>query len=642
LELTENKWILSGIWVWIFITLLLVTAQPSLASKPKSGDICLEGRQLGANYRFIEVKGKKYINLPFLRVYFHVATSWSQPDKELYFKFGTYNFKMYANKTTYYVNGKKRTLPVAPFKKDNDFWIPMAFFVRLGLTVKEQPSPQTLFLEWQENYLLGIENISYQERPAFLLIGAKNLNLKQYSLHNPERVVCELAENKPHFTLNNVLTSHNPLVKRLRVKTDPTIAGCLVFDLSQPASYQIIRDPKEPNQAIVIFNYFINDIQLENQDTDAKLKIKSSFPADYQFKALPDSNQLLIKLLGATFTETSKVLNGNNQNFGAVRINQDDPTSVSILIELNGTEELFVTRSRLDPTVLEVKSPAVIKDVGWCETKGGSVLTITSNHEITENVRLLTAFKQLQIDLENAQFDVSLSKILPASGPVSSICLLPITTNLARIELNLNKLVSYDIKASPDRHKITISLQNSHLAGKTIVIDPGHGGADSGACGKQNTREKEINLEVALKLKALLEMSGAIVLLTRNSDVFINLYERSHIANYHKADLFISIHANSHPDHNVRGIEIFHYKGRPTSKAMARKVLNRLTRATGLKPLGVKKARFVVIRETQMPSILIELGFLSNYQEESILKTTAFKEKAALGILQGLFDLYQN
>jgi N-acetylmuramoyl-L-alanine amidase len=305
-------------------------------------------------------------------------------------------------------------------------------------------------------------------------------------------------------------------------------------------------------------------------------------------------------------------------------------------LEMACGEEFQLCRSRFDPTLLEFKTPSIIKEVNWSKTKTGAHLTISGNDELNETIRMIAATKQLQIDLENAQFDPYLIEKNTA-GPFS---LRTVASNLVRVEFSLPHLFSYNVVLSADRHQIDISIKETTLIGKTIVIDPGHGGLDSGACGKQNTREKEINLEVALKLKTLLELAGAQVLLTRNTDTFIGLYERCYFANYHKANLFISIHANSHPDPNFRGIEIFHFFGQAKAARLARRILNKLVAATGLHSVGVKTSRFVVVRETQMPSVLIELGFLSNYQEETILRTTEFREKAALGILQGLIDYY--
>jgi N-acetylmuramoyl-L-alanine amidase len=640
LELTKIKWTFIANWALLFCMAFLVSARPCFANQPRFINICLEGQQLSSEFRAIEVNANKYINLPFLRAFFQIATSWNQADTQLYFKFGIYNFKMYATKTTYYVNGKKRTLPVAPFIKNDNFWIPLDFFIRLGLAVKKQSDGNTLFLEWQANYLLSIENITYQECPAFLIVTSKKFNLKKYTLQNPERLVCELTGTKLHFAMPKTLPSSNPLVKKVRIKTIQNVGGCMVFDLTKSAGCRVIQNPNEPNRIILAFNYFINDVQLINRTTDSKIRIESSFPANYKVKTFPELNQLLIKFSGAIFPEVTKVIEGDHQKFHSIRINQDDFNTVSVLLELACKKEFFITRSRLNPNRLEIKNPSIIKEVSWNKTGNGNILTISSDSELTENIRMLPLTKQLLIDFENAQFDSNLPQTLSVTEPVKSLVLLPVTANVARVELNLTNIVAYDVQVSADHRQINILTKSSTLQGKTIIIDPGHGGVDTGACGKQNTHEKEINLEVALKLKRLLEMAGAEVLLTRNSDVFISLYERCYFANYHKADLFISIHANSHPDPNIRGIEIFYYKGQAKAQKMARKVLDRITKTTGFKSLGVKTNRFVVIRETQMPSILVELGFLSNYQEETIIKSADFKDKAALGIFQGLNDLY--
>lgn len=191
--------------------------------------------------------------------------------------------------------------------------------------------------------------------------------------------------------------------------------------------------------------------------------------------------------------------------------------------------------------------------------------------------------------------------------------------------------------------KITVPSPNqepasgeSSLTGKTIVLDPGHGGEDFGACGRQGFLEKDNNLEIALCLKDLLEGAGASVLMTRTDDVFISLYERSFYANDAGADLFVSIHTNNHPDLSVHGVEVYSYPGRSVAKNLSQGVLESFGQTTGFKKLGAKTADFVVIRETQMPSILVEVGYLSNYQEEQTMRTPEFKEAAAEGIFEGI------
>jgi N-acetylmuramoyl-L-alanine amidase len=117
------------------------------------------------------------------------------------------------------------------------------------------------------------------------------------------------------------------------------------------------------------------------------------------------------------------------------------------------------------------------------------------------------------------------------------------------------------------------------------------------------------------------------------------------MANYLFADLFISIHTNNHPDLTVNGIEIWYRQGRNGAQGLAKNILSNICETTGFNELGVKSNRanddFIVVREPQMPSVLIELGFLSNYQEESTIMTSEFRQKAASGIFQGVMSYYQ-
>jgi N-acetylmuramoyl-L-alanine amidase len=213
---------------------------------------------------------------------------------------------------------------------------------------------------------------------------------------------------------------------------------------------------------------------------------------------------------------------------------------------------------------------------------------------------------------------------------------------------------------------------------KTIVIDPGHGGKDPGTIGRHGTTEKDITLKVALILKDLLsKQPGTHVLMTRDRDVFIELEDRAKFANSKEADLFISIHVNSHPHKGVRGLEIYHFGEAKDQRALevaarengtplnntgvgweylvadlltSKKIEHSLELAwttkqamvTGLNGRystidhGVKTAPFYVLRFTIMPSILAEIAFMSNPVEEEHMRTSAFLTHLAESISDGI------
>ena len=211
------------------------------------------------------------------------------------------------------------------------------------------------------------------------------------------------------------------------------------------------------------------------------------------------------------------------------------------------------------------------------------------------------------------------------------------------------------------------------LTAKTIVIDPGHGGKDPGGPGSNNLHEKDIVLSISQELRAVLTAKGYTVLMTRETDRFIPLKKRTEFATHHKADLFLSIHANAAENSKANGIETYYLDVASTdkdaekiaareninsgyslqeletlldgliqesksedSKRLAKHVQETLVQSTGAVDRGVKHARFVVLIGTKVPAILIETGFVSNSVERQKLTTTAYQSKIATAIAQGI------
>ncbi|MDO9536516.1 MAG: N-acetylmuramoyl-L-alanine amidase [Bacillota bacterium] len=177
----------------------------------------------------------------------------------------------------------------------------------------------------------------------------------------------------------------------------------------------------------------------------------------------------------------------------------------------------------------------------------------------------------------------------------------------------------------------------------TIVIDPGHGGNDNGATGFSGLKEKKVNLTVSLYVTEMLRARGFNVVLTRNSDIKLTLAERVAMAERVKGDIFISIHANAHPNIFTSGTETFYYANKaasPQSFFLATLLQQETVGALKLPSLGVKKANFHVIRETTMPSALLELAFLTNAVDETMLSSDECLKMAAEAIYRAILRYY--
>ena len=176
---------------------------------------------------------------------------------------------------------------------------------------------------------------------------------------------------------------------------------------------------------------------------------------------------------------------------------------------------------------------------------------------------------------------------------------------------------------------------------KKIIIDPGHGGQDSGAIGQKNSEEKNINLETAFFIREFLIQNepDLIIYLTRTQDIFLTLGERAQMANNLGCDIFISIHSNSVNTPSVTGIETYYCPGSIEGKKFAQIIQDILiNKFSDHKNRGIKEGNFAVLKKTKMPAILIELEFLSNLKMEEFLTDIENQESLGNAIGQGILN----
>ncbi len=182
--------------------------------------------------------------------------------------------------------------------------------------------------------------------------------------------------------------------------------------------------------------------------------------------------------------------------------------------------------------------------------------------------------------------------------------------------------------------------QNIAVVKPLIILDAGHGGYDIGAR-SQSCEEKKIALQTTLQVKKYLCEMGYRIILTRHDDTFIPLKKRAEVANNAKARLFVSIHYNAAKSQSAEGIEVYYHDKSPewrisASKRLGRCVLSRLLERTGASSRGVKGGNFLVIRETTMPAILVEGGFITHSGERAKLKDSQYIDKISRAIAEGI------
>ena len=182
--------------------------------------------------------------------------------------------------------------------------------------------------------------------------------------------------------------------------------------------------------------------------------------------------------------------------------------------------------------------------------------------------------------------------------------------------------------------------ENFSVVDKVVVIDPGHGGGDSGAVGHYGVKEKDVTLYVALRVEKLLKDAGAKVVMTRTTDrdvSYRNSPNRTELqARVNKCppdtDIFISIHCNAFSNPSSHGMETYYYSGSPQSRRLAVLLNEELAKYGGRFNRGVRTANYYVLKHNPHPSSLVELAFVTNYEEENLLADDDYQDALAKAI----------
>jgi N-acetylmuramoyl-L-alanine amidase len=182
-----------------------------------------------------------------------------------------------------------------------------------------------------------------------------------------------------------------------------------------------------------------------------------------------------------------------------------------------------------------------------------------------------------------------------------------------------------------------LSTVGSAAAFSTVVIDAGHGGHDRGGIPGQRLSEKTYTLDIAKRVAGILRDNGLRVVMTRNYDWFVSLPDRVATANRQKNAVFVSIHLNSGIRPGAQGFETYYCRGRQ-SAALAGAIHKRIGKVSPFDNRGIRSRSYYVLRNTRIPAVLTESGFLTNREEGRLLTSSAYRQKIARAIAAGILD----
>ena len=499
------------------------------------------------------------------------------------------------------------------------------------------------------------------------------------------------------------------------------------------AQYKVVYDryPKSPSAAAALYKAAdlykrLYKYSGKSKDLDAAIALYAKLVAEHGDHFLADDAQYRI---GEIYYRTK---NDPSQAYVEflkvdVRFPEGDmrPRAKKMLDKLASTlTRNMLKKNEVDGSTTE-RQRTTVKNIRFWSTPNYTRVVIDVNSPVKYDHHLLKADpghkkpRRLYLDLHNARVGKGIENAVPIKDDLLQKARAgQYTENTVRVVLDTEKLVGYNVfhlydpfrivvdvrgfekrktqalqKQVPPKRKREVrrDIKKTGKPGQTIslakqlglnvnriVIDPGHGGKDSGCETAQQYKEKNITLALAKRLASRLKKeTGCEVFLTRSKDDFLSLEKRTAIANMKKADLFISLHVNAHTDPRIHGLETYFLDTATDRQAVmvaAREnatseenisdlqtILNDLMMNTKIREsnrlahqvqkgmvggaskrykkirnLGVKQAPFYVLIGAQMPAVLVEVGFLSNRTERKRLMSKSYQERLAAGICEGI------
>lgn len=568
------------------------------------------------------------------------------------------------------VNGSKVKVSPAPIMHNERLYVPVSFIQdNFGYEVtydkaknivsidKKKPAPvvaentkeKPAEIEFKK---AKIEDIVYDDNGGFpqLNIVADNpVKYKSYSMYNPDRMVVDIENSvlNTSFETKEIGQGGVIRVRAAQFSTSPDVVR-IVIDLEDQTRCKLVQSNDMKTISLIYAN-IINPVSFIKEDSKNVILIRGSQNVDPHIFRLDNPDRLVIDIYKAVLSEQQK-LETATPFIKSIRSGQADVGVARVVLDLEPgmyydyeTEENLVRVSvsnvpfhffdykkyyssafiQLSPGTEVDYRPVIDKDARTLKIMIPKDLNVEEKvYEINDNI-----MENVTVSKENHGeqiFTVASFKMKPS---VEFELLSPAVTKLISVKFS-------EIAERPDQ--------------LTVLIDPGHGGKDPGAMAiDKKTVEKDLNLDVALRLNRILKDLGFNTMMTRTDDRYVDLASRSGMANNNYVDFFMSIHHNAF-NSSAKGIETLYYPNEITeeypidNKKMANIFHTELIDALKRPSRGITpRPGLHVLNKTKMPAILAELGFITNSEEFAQIKKEEYREMAARALAVSIVKFFK-
>lgn len=544
------------------------------------------------------VNGSILVPLQVVSDYLGGTVTWSAKGQKVELKFDNLTITMHVGQESALVNGTSYRLDVPVEFNQGDLMVPLRFIVdQLGLSLRYDEKVGALRVD---GGFLTAEGEDAPEAPVELpkpepdlkdivYIGGPRsrvfVDVTNYSgyqtmlLVNPDRLVLDLFGVAGETLPDQVI--NGLIVQQIRTSLFDGNTLRIVFDLNAATGYKITPWPEGGLE--IEFNYQLMDVGFERGETGPKVLLQVTDKPYVEVIHLVNPTRLVLDLHNTTLIGSAVEFAVDDPAVRRVRVSQNTPAITRI--------------------VLELERPVTLWDV----TGSDGLYALN----LFEGTQAEAQAKREALEREAREREAR-----------------------QRAEELAKQLVPVEAAAR--------SAGDGPLAGRVIMIDPGHGGSDPGAIGPYGTFEKEVNLAISLLLGALLEEAGAVVHYTRTEDVYVSIFERPRMAVDVGAEILVSVHANAYLDDRIaRGTETLYNPNSEQNKILAQCLQSELVKELQLYDRGLRqRTDLAVLNGSVIPTALVEVAFINHPDEEVLLRAPGFQAAAAKGIYNGIVKYF--
>jgi N-acetylmuramoyl-L-alanine amidase len=504
------------------------------------------------------------------------------------------------NQSTAQVNNETRSLPVAPALVGEIAYVPAQFvFSTLGAWVRYDEAARTLHIASQIK-ALHVQRAGDAVRVVVDATGP--LRAETHTLVNPDRLVVDLHGGAFRPSDQDLPVGYAGVtrIRAAQFQIKPYITR-VVFDLDQPVDVRMTT-------AVATFAMTL--------DVTPKILAASVRPA------APTAPVPLPPIAPAP---------------RPAPVRPPEPGPAPSPLEDGRDPQTLLPPPPVVPDVPVDDGTLRITQVRIEQLSGRFRILIEGNRTFEYTVREFIEPDRVVIDIAGAVFTPVKQEIPVAGAVVSEIraAQFQADPDITRVVVVLRRKSAYTIAPAGDGSSVVaIEVPEPGLRAHVVAIDAGHGGKDMGATGPSGLLEKDLVLDIALRARELLVRAGIRVIMTRETDAFVELPDRPRLAKQQGATVYVSIHANASTRAAASGSETYYLS--PQSLMLAQMVQDELARISGLPNRGVKTANFLVLRESDVPAVLVEVAYVSNLDDENRLRTVVFRQRLAEAVVRGV------